>query len=102
MDPTSWAAKLDQAVKPLVIVVAAFSVCVGFFINRITSQDFMPFVYLVVGAAFGRGMMAMGGFTKTTETDGQGGKKETTVTAPLAPAHPPVPPGALITGVTQS
>ncbi len=90
MDPTSWISKLDQAVKPIVIFMAAAAVCIGFFVGKIMAADFMPFVYLVVGAAFGRTMMGgMSAFTKTTETSPDGTKKETMQAAP--PVAPVIP-----------
>lgn len=82
MDPTSLSSKLDQSVKAIIILLAALSVCVGFFLKLIDDQAFMPFVYTVIGAAFGRGMNMMAGFSKTTETAPDGTKKETTSSTP--------------------
>ena len=89
MDPTSWTSKLDGAVKALLILMAGATVCVGFlFFKLITQDQFMPFAYMVMGAAFGRGMQMMSGFTKTTETGPDGVKKETTQSTPAAVVMP--------------
>lgn len=83
MDPTSLTSKFSQSVKDIIILLAALSVCIGFFFRLIDDQAFMPFVYTVIGAAFGRTMSGgMAAFTKTTETGPDGVKRETTVSTP--------------------
>lgn len=90
MDPTSWISKLDQSVKAVLILMAGASVCIGFFIKLVSLEQFMPFVYLVVGAAFGRTMGGMmSAFSKTTETGPDGIKKETTQSTPPTVVLPP-------------
>lgn len=103
MDPTSYGAKLDQAVKGVLILIFGVCVCLGFLIGKVDMQNFMPVVYMVVGAAFGRGMAMMPSVTKTTEITPDGGKKETMVTSsvPVAVAVPvPVSPPGTTTTVT--
>jgi hypothetical protein len=106
MDPDSKISKLDQSVKALLILAAGFSVCVGFFLKLIDTPNFMPFVYLVVGAAFGRASMgSMTATTKTTDTvnvnpDGSQ-TRVTSVTAPLG-VTPVVTPATAPLAVTPA
>lgn len=90
MDPTSWISKLDQSVKSVLILLAGASVCIGFFLKLISQEQFMPFVYTVIGAGVARTMMGgMSAFSKTTSTGPDGAKTETTTSLP--PATPPLP-----------
>lgn len=90
MDPTSWISKLDQSVKAMLILAAGASVCIGFFLKLISQEQFMPFVYTVIGAAFARTMSGgMSAFSKTEETGADGVKRTTTTSTP-----PSIPPPA--------